>query len=158
LYADGYFLRRAAPYLGAIRWPFGLLTAGTARCIDGAYVRLRDLHPGIGRVARWQADLSELVKQLAHLVVNDGRDTATDQKLQVLGQRLSESASRPPTAVQHAIVRLPSCFRSFDQRPADLDLLVRRLRDCVSDASTPMVVVGVRTSGSYLAPLIGALL
>jgi hydroxymethylpyrimidine pyrophosphatase-like HAD family hydrolase len=158
LYADGYFLHKAAPYLAAIQWPFGLLTAGTARCIDGAYVRLRDLHPRIRQVARWHARMSELVKQLAHLVVLDELDTATDQKLQVLGRRLCESARRLPTAVQRAIVRLPSCFRSFDQRPADLDLLVKRLRDRVSDPSTPMVVLGVRTSGSYLAPLIGALL
>lgn len=158
LYADGYFLRKAAPYLADIRWPFGLFAAGMARCVDAAYVRLRCLHPRIRQLAGWHASLSTLVEQLAHLVVSDGSNAATDQKLQASGQLLGERIKSFPASLLRAVIRLPSCFRSFDQRPADLDRLVRRFRDRVPDLSTPIVVVGVRTSGSYLAPLIGALL
>ncbi|MGH9057474.1 MAG: phosphoribosyltransferase family protein [Acidimicrobiales bacterium] len=51
----------------------------------------------------------------------------------------------------------PSCFRSFDQRPDDL----RRLADrfVAQDLQgSRVVVVGIRTSGSYLAPLCAAFL
>ncbi len=56
-----------------------------------------------------------------------------------------------------ALLRLPSCYRSFDQHPADTDALVARFlaRGPVPDRA---LVVGVRTSGSYLGPLAAAAL
>ena len=58
-------------------------------------------------------------------------------------------------AFRAAVIRLPSCFRGFDQHPDDL----RRLADRVAAASpAPFAVVGLRTSGSYLAPLLAAML
>jgi adenine/guanine phosphoribosyltransferase-like PRPP-binding protein len=51
-------------------------------------------------------------------------------------------------------VRQPSCFRSFDQHPRDLQSLARLVVDRHPPTRARFVVVGVRTSGSYLAPLL----
>ena len=56
------------------------------------------------------------------------------------------------------IVRLPACFRSFDQHPDDLRRLVQDFARAHSDRRQPLLVIGIRTSGSYLAPLYGAYL
>lgn len=53
---------------------------------------------------------------------------------------------------------VPSCFRGFDQRPADLPALARELAAAHPDRERPVVVFGVRTSGSYLGPLLAAAL
>lgn len=50
------------------------------------------------------------------------------------------------------VLRVPSCFRSFDQHPDDVAELARRFVDRFG-TGTPVCVVGIRTSGSYLAPL-----
>ena len=55
------------------------------------------------------------------------------------------------------VLCVPSCFRSFDQHPDDCAELVRRFLEN-ADTSQPVCVVGVRTSGSYLAPLCAAAL
>jgi hydroxymethylpyrimidine pyrophosphatase-like HAD family hydrolase len=54
------------------------------------------------------------------------------------------------------VLKLPSCFRSFDQRPEDMLRLVRKLIGQGIVATTPIAVVGVRTSGSYLGPFVAA--
>ena len=50
-------------------------------------------------------------------------------------------------------MRLPSCFRSFDQHPEDMASLVEEFSARNADRHEPVAVVGVRTSGSYLAPI-----
>jgi adenine/guanine phosphoribosyltransferase-like PRPP-binding protein/phosphoglycolate phosphatase-like HAD superfamily hydrolase len=66
---------------------------------------------------------------------------------------LSDIASQDvPTGADG--VRQPSCFRSFDQHPRDLQSLARLVVDRHSPTRARFVVVGVRTSGSYLAPLL----
>jgi len=55
------------------------------------------------------------------------------------------------------MLRLPTCFRSFDQHPDDLVEMVHRYV-AANGRSGPVAVVGVRTSGSYLAPLCAAAL
>lgn len=63
------------------------------------------------------------------------------------------------TIVSADTLRPPSCFRSFDQHPRDLSVLADLVLQRHPDArSAPLVVVGVRTSGSYLAPLLAAAL
>jgi hypothetical protein len=158
LYTDAYVLRRGAAYLATIPGPAGTLAAGTARGIDATSVKLRSLLPQISRIAGWQCELSKLIEQLALLVIRDGADADADQELRLRSQLLCEPVESFPAPLLRSLIRLPSCFRSFDQQPADLDHLVRRLIQRVSDSSTPITVVGVRTSGSYLAPLIAALL
>jgi len=56
------------------------------------------------------------------------------------------------------VIRLPACFRNFDQQPADLAGLVGAFGERWPDRRRPLLVVGVRTSGSYQAPLCAAFL
>lgn len=51
------------------------------------------------------------------------------------------------------IPRLPSCFRSFDQRPQDVEALALEYSRRWPDRRRPLAVIGARTSGSYLAPI-----
>jgi len=54
------------------------------------------------------------------------------------------------------VMRPPACFRSFDQHPRDVEELIARFAARYPDRDRPLLVLGVRTSGTYLAPLAGA--
>ncbi len=55
-------------------------------------------------------------------------------------------------AAADEVLRVPTCFRSFDQRPEDMAALAGAL----GPLEPPTRVVGLRTSGNYLAPLLAA--
>ncbi|HLI15084.1 MAG TPA: HAD hydrolase family protein [Acidimicrobiales bacterium] len=104
------------------------------------------------------AGLERLLAELAGLVVGGG-DGATPMlaaRLEEHGSALVEALA--PLGARYAgeVLRPPSCFHSFDQRPADLVELATRYAARWPDRSRPITVVGVRTSGSYLAPLLAA--
>jgi len=63
-----------------------------------------------------------------------------------------------PPVLQRSLIRLPSCFHSFDQQPADVGRMVDEFVTRWPDRNRAMAVVGVRSSGSYLAPLCMAFL
>src|SRR5439155_244357 len=107
---------------------------------------------GLGALRRWDARLGRLVDGLADAVVA-GRLAAG-----LAGEARALAAERPAAALGAQSVRLPSCFRGFDQHPDDLARLVDRLRALTGAGPAPVAVVGLRTSGSYLAPLAAALL
>ncbi|WP_460719130.1 HAD family hydrolase [Nocardia heshunensis] len=57
------------------------------------------------------------------------------------------------------VMRLPACFHDFDQRPDDLRRLAEKLTATVDIPNDrPLIVIGIRTSGCYLAPLLVAAL
>ncbi|HEY3020320.1 MAG TPA: HAD hydrolase family protein [Solirubrobacteraceae bacterium] len=113
---------------------------------------LATLPRGLGALRSWDARLGRLVDGLADAVVT-GRRAAP-----LAGEARALAAELPAAALSARTVRLPSCFRGFDQHPDDLARLVDRLRESTPAASAPIAVVGLRTSGSYLAPLAAALL
>jgi hypothetical protein len=61
-----------------------------------------------------------------------------------------------PSGLAGRCLRLPSSFRSFDQHPADIRTLAGLVAERLPDRDHPMLVVGIRTSGSYLAPIVVA--
>jgi hydroxymethylpyrimidine pyrophosphatase-like HAD family hydrolase len=63
-----------------------------------------------------------------------------------------------PRALREDVVRLPSCFHSFDQHPDDVARLMSRVAEIAPDRDMSLLVVGLRTSGTYLAPLYRAAL
>jgi hydroxymethylpyrimidine pyrophosphatase-like HAD family hydrolase len=67
-------------------------------------------------------------------------------------------AERLPPGLLEDVVRPPNCFRGFDQRPVDSAALVERVARRWPDRHRPVLVLGLRTSGSYLAPLTAACL
>ncbi len=131
LHPDLLQLRRAGDFLGTRA--LGLAARGVE--FPGLVLHGRTL-----RAARKQ--LSEATIRLASVVLGDANPMP-----------MAEIAIPPLPDV----LRVPSCFRSFDQHPDDVCRLVD-LYCKEFDETGPVCVVGVRTSGCYLAPLAAAAL
>lgn len=114
----------------------------------------RNRLPALRRTVAFQFELAELVSALATDALA-GTDHA-------LGSgrcaQLAASAALLPRTIRESVVRLPACFHDFDQRPEDLQRLAERFAQRFDDRDRTVLVAGVRTSGSYLAPLLAAAL
>ncbi|MDX6470956.1 MAG: hypothetical protein QOF75_2759, partial [Gaiellaceae bacterium] len=127
--------------------------AAAARAAAAGAARLSRMRRwrSVRAVAHWQCELAALVDQLAGRTLAPPRDAATAPTLSAAAVvALVESL---PSDLRRDVLRLPSCFRSFDQQPADIERLVEELAGSRPERDRPIAVVGVRTSGSYLAPL-----
>jgi hydroxymethylpyrimidine pyrophosphatase-like HAD family hydrolase/membrane-associated phospholipid phosphatase len=139
---DVLALNRAAAHLPA-------LPAAVARAVACAGHRLRAWGPVHRGLATRQRELAALVAALADPVARGCGN----------GPRAAEAAAALgpldhfPPGVRRGVQRLPNCFRSFDQRPEDCRRLVERFAARHPNRARPLLVVGLRTSGSYLAPL-----
>jgi hydroxymethylpyrimidine pyrophosphatase-like HAD family hydrolase len=159
LHPDPYFLGKAAGHMARMRAPVGPLAAGTARSLAASISFLRCRQGAAARVGSRQAELAVLVQQLADMVACPADATPTVQeKMLASAEVFVLSMAHFPLALLREVLRLPSCFRSFDQQPADLDRIALEFAQRWPDRHTPVLVVGMRSSGSYLAPLYGAFL
>lgn len=149
LQRDTLTLRRAAGVVGgAVASPLRVL-AGTAE-------HLRHPVPRERSAFRWCAAARELRDQLACAVLRDGLSEEDRQHAAKKARSLHELIPGLPARLGRELLRMPACFRSFDMQPDDA---VRLAEDYApSVAGRPVMVVGVRTSGSYLAPLVTAAL
>lgn len=142
LHPDPLLLRRTAGYLSGSSSPAARVAAGTADLL-GAVLNVAT-GPTRRKLLRIRPELDGLVARLATQVVAPRPiDGPTMPVLPTLD-------AEPP--------RVPSCFRSFDQHPDDVTWLVDAFRRRYPETGVPLCVVGVRTSGSYLAPLHAAAL
>ena len=137
----------------------GALAARVTRRSANGVDRLTGLRPGAGRARRLQTVVDAAVQRLADLVANDLAALAETSPIDEL-RRSCEllPAMRLPRALREDIARLPACFRSFDQHPDDLRRLVGEFAVAHPDRLQPLLIIGIRTSGSYLAPLYAAYL
>jgi hydroxymethylpyrimidine pyrophosphatase-like HAD family hydrolase len=72
---------------------------------------------------------------------------------------LADAARQPlPADLLDEYTHLPSCFRKLDLSPADVLALGRAFIAHFPDRQQPVLAVGLRTAGSYFAPLFRALL
>ena len=150
-HTDPLQLRRTADYLAgqrprAARW--GAVTAGTA-----ADLLLRGRSGRRDRLMDARAALAELVLSLAAQVLQPAREVDRRRLADLAGV-----AARCTGSLGSDVARPPACFRGFDQHPDDMRLLARAWLDQSGRPPGPVCVVGVRTSGSYLAPLLAAAL
>jgi len=159
LHPDPLLLGKAAKYLGRMRSPVGPWAARLAKMTASVILTMRSWGQQTRRLTRWQAELTLLVQQLAERVVGlpESHGTSKDE-LAGSSQALVAAEESLPERIRGALLRLPSCFRSFDQHPDDLQRLAEKYFQYWPERRLPLVVVGVRTSGSYLAPLLGAAL
>ncbi|MEV6902817.1 HAD hydrolase family protein [Amycolatopsis sp. NPDC051372] len=109
------------------------------------------------RAIRWR-DTAATLRDVAALHVVTDPSEAKFESWATAAVRLRGSLPSLDRDLAGAVLRIPSCFRSFDQEPADMVALATRLRLRYPDRGRPVVVLGVRTSGSYLAPLVAAAL
>jgi hydroxymethylpyrimidine pyrophosphatase-like HAD family hydrolase len=144
LHPDPLQLRRAAGYLrgrGSRAARFGGRMSGAAAGL------LRPFAVGSRSASLWRGreSLTEATIRLAGAVLDpEGVDPVIPAGLDTLQATVR--------ALGADVVRVSTCFRSFDQHPDDIRELVSRFVRS-HHMSTLLCVVGVRTSGSYLAPL-----
>lgn len=147
LHPDPFQLRRAAEVLAGQPAPLGPV-AGAGLSAAAAVAARAGRSPDTGRLHRLSRDLHQLSIQLATRVLHPGEPAD--------GPRLAAAASDLPAAaapLAGEVVRLPACFRSFDQHPDDVAWLASAFLERFGRPSNRVCVLGVRTSGSYLAPL-----
>ncbi len=131
----------------------------------------------LGRVARWTAENSRaILRPRPRAKLRRWRDSWLDGlhdflRLVVATQtpgrdalvshagRLSELLCTPlPAALRAGRVGVPSPFRRLDLTHHDVLALGRRYVRQFPDRSRPILLLGLRTSGSYFAPLLRAFL
>lgn len=153
--------------------PLGKWAAAAAKRAAQACSFLRAMLPGELHLIQRQRAFAAFVLPLADQIACCLRAAASDAQEPVLasdqmrqsaeellrvGRELLASVQSAPEALQRSVIRLPACFRSFDQRPADCRQIVEKFAARWPERDTPLVVMGVRTSGSYFAPLYAAFL
>jgi hydroxymethylpyrimidine pyrophosphatase-like HAD family hydrolase len=81
---------------------------------------------------------------------------------EILGDAAHELSSllhsRLPTDLGKWRIRIPSAFRKQDLSHVDILALGRKFAACFPDRRQPLLVTGLRTAGSYFAPLLRAFL
>lgn len=152
---DPLGLCRAAAYLGDHGLPrtVGALVTGVANGVEG----LCWLSGRHRRTVRWALLMAALRDDLAQLVVDDN-GAAVSAHERAVARRLRDQLPTLSPRARCAVLRLPSCFRSFDQSPQDMVELAARFAQRHPGRDAPVLVLGVRTSGGYLAPLVRAAL
>lgn len=162
LHDSFYALDQATSLLARSASPAGRL-AGRVAAGAGLAARALKLGRSAGdRALAWQMQVAQLVAELGDVVVAGRAATGRDvqpasQPLLDRGRQLMVAIPSLPVALQRSVLRLPACFHDFDQRPEDLERLAERFADRQLPVR-PLLVVGVRTSGNYLAPLLAAAL
>jgi hydroxymethylpyrimidine pyrophosphatase-like HAD family hydrolase len=161
------YLGDVAKHLGPLIPAVGPLAARAAATTNRIGFRARAWRPRESRLVRRRRELARLVQHLAAELVAralaaDPNDDARDSSWLENARREAEGLFVPrkqfPAELRQTILRLPNCFRSFDQQPEDCRRLIERFSDRWPDRRRPLVVVGLRTSGNYLAPLISSFL
>src|SRR5438445_8474061 len=126
-----------------------------ADALAGPLHRVREWR--IGRLRRWRAAWSVgLEAFLKASLAGGGSDRgaaalAGSRLLSLLGVAL-------PAAVQELRPKIPAAFRTQDLTHFDILALARRFTAAFPDRGRPVLVVGLRTAGSYFAPLLCAAL
>ncbi len=162
LHRDIYSLGKVAARVEELaRWRVGSVAARSARLARAAGIWVRRWSVRQQRLIRWQADLASFVWLLARAVAGQPSQllggTGMGELLEV-AEDVLKPVARCPESLRKSVVRLAQCFRSFDQRPEDCGWFARSLATRFPDRRRPILVVGLRTSGSYLAPLQSAFL
>ncbi|HEY6278626.1 MAG TPA: hypothetical protein VIX86_20125 [Streptosporangiaceae bacterium] len=148
LHADPFLFWRAASYLrDQPSRPARL--AGTASAACGSAARAWRSGPRRPLlVARQQ--LGMMTSRLASQLMTGQPPGELAPPLAAVAPALSQLAGD--------VMRVPACFHSFDLHPDDVRWLASAFRQRYPASDVPLCVVGVRTSGCYLAPLHAAAL
>ena len=148
--------------------------ASTGRAAHGIKAARRGRHG----LMTWKRIVDDLVTGLAAAVMGPGlspdvdpvgfsgdavpvgvlRADATHGHLRALLQPVVAAVPSLPVVVRETTSVLPSCFQTFDLGLDDVRRLAELVATSLGRGAEPVTIVGVRTSGSYLAPLIGAVL
>ena len=151
LHADPLLFRRVASYLRRKPWRLARPAAAVVSKLGAVMLAGNSL--AIRRLTRARQPLAELISRLADQVMTPPRSSEAN-----LFTALLRASMPAVSSVARDRMRVPTCFHSFDQHPDDVRWLVRAFMARYPERRGPLCVVGVRTSGSYLAPLHAAAL
>lgn len=159
LHPDPLMLQKSEKYIQKIRGTFGNILVNTVNNLAKGTQRVSELKPSTQVIKQWQQQLAALVNDLALVTTGEiNLNLSIEEQLAADGMSLVNELHALPGALRRSILRLPSCFRSFDQRPKDLTRIVDEFAQHWPDKNRLLKIVGIRTSGSYLAPLYWAYL
>jgi hydroxymethylpyrimidine pyrophosphatase-like HAD family hydrolase len=149
---------RVAARLGTAQGRASAAGARGAEEIDRLALTIRSVRRSGRRLLAIQQEVASVTQGLACVVMGaESRVSAdTTEELVERGSGLVAAFGGLDLSLLREVVRLPACFRSFDQEPADLARMAAEFSDRYSDRRRVLSVVGIRTSGSYLAPLLAA--
>ncbi|MGZ4334452.1 MAG: HAD hydrolase family protein [Gaiellaceae bacterium] len=157
----------ASDHIHAVPWHLGTAVDrlfGSDRTVPawiaGRTVRalsdLSSVKPGARRVRRWEQELTRLMRHLAGAAIDPaGADAA---EIEGAAARVAAGIATLPRALRRRGARLPACFHAFDLDLPDTEALIAAFLRDGGDDPRPLLVVGVPTSGNYLAPLCAAYL
>jgi adenine/guanine phosphoribosyltransferase-like PRPP-binding protein len=151
-------LTLAADYLLGQKTASGRTVGRAVAMVASAGRRAVALGPATGRTARWRRDLAKLVDGLADAAAGRSPTGAEHSALLEAIGRLAGDLGELGGGLHRELALLPTCFHDLDQHPSDLARLAGEFAERWPDRRTPLLIVGVRTSGSYLAPLSAAFL
>ncbi len=127
-----------------------------ARSIDAMaswHVRIRSLVME-RRLLGYSVILRRIASDLAHLYAC-GEDDAPIHLARIIR---GVTGWHSPPHLRRRVLKIPSCFKDFDCHPDDCRELVRLFTERFEDRNRSLTVLGIRTSGSYLAPFYTAYL
>lgn len=130
--------------------PFSKALLGVAERIT-ALLRRRRISLTERWKAHWQPEFERYLQQF--LSEGDASQEAIKQSAQILAALLR---LRLPHDLRAQIVRLPSAFREQGLTHFDVMSLGRKFVDHFPDRQQPILIAGLRTAGSYFAPLLCA--
>jgi hydroxymethylpyrimidine pyrophosphatase-like HAD family hydrolase len=154
LQSDRGLLIKAAAHMASSGKRVARIGASSVRAIAAGRAAVRRWWSGDARVEAWLEDVNELVTALALAVM--GGAAADQRAVASSAHRVLAGVAELPRGLRTSVIRLPSSFRSFDQHPVDMARLAAKFAARTPDRTAPVMVAGVRTSGSYLAPLVSA--
>jgi hydroxymethylpyrimidine pyrophosphatase-like HAD family hydrolase len=121
-----------------------------ARAIDWSYEWHRPLNKG--RVRWWRARLETGVDQFITVLAGESADRDSFVRS---SEGLFSALGVPfPSELRTQCISIPSAFRRLDLTHLDILALGRRASECFTDRSAPVLVLGLRTAGTYFASLV----
>ena len=149
LTGDGYDFSQAAAVLPGIH--------RLVRAADTVIAAVRAVRAWrLGRLRGWREEWDAAIHAFA---VASLAPDAGPGELGPPATRLSTLLDQPlPSGLLSRRIGVPAAFRSQDLALEDIRELALRFTDAFPDRARPVLVVGLRTAGSYFAPLVRAVL
>lgn len=115
-------------YLQALPAPVGPILTSFAKNVNKYWLSINEKKRATRKLVDWQQKLAKLIYELAEVVINYTEpDEIKATGLVADGGTLMAYIPYFPVPLRQEIVRLPSCFRSYDQQPDFMqDLLSMR--------------------------------
>jgi hydroxymethylpyrimidine pyrophosphatase-like HAD family hydrolase/hypoxanthine phosphoribosyltransferase len=151
LHPDPLHMGKIAKTVARTNLPGRIFFGKAVQKVDDMIINLEYLRPQSIRLSQLQQRFANIVEELADILT--GHMSATQRGLPHRIQVIINEIKKTAPQLSGHILRLPSCFRSFDQQPYDMKRLAQEFTARWPDRFRPLAIVGVRTSGSYLAPL-----